>query len=306
MDCRVERTKNCTLYLGDCLDVLPTLGKVDAVVTDPPYGESMGFHGDDSPEVASDLSGAAFKAAKACCRSGAIAACFWTMRSLDLLLDSVRCSEWSYVRSLAMHVNGSARPDLSWLPRIQPIVLFRNGMKFGDLHDRFSVWLRSGIEESGLSQSDIARSLGVDSRLVMKWSRYRDPSRCLPTIKHYQRLKEIVGLSGEFDSEIYGRCIERDEPRNYQHDLYSVRGGRSETRHPSEKPLSVVSHLCSELASSGQTILDPFMGSGTTGIACVRAGRKFIGIEKEEKYFEIALDRIRKAESEISSEVKCS
>lgn len=42
------------------------------------------------------------------------------------------------------------------------------------------------------------------------------------------------------------------------------------------------------------TVLDPFMGSGTTGIACIRSGRKFIGIEKDAKYFEIAKERIRK------------
>jgi DNA modification methylase len=51
--------------------------------------------------------------------------------------------------------------------------------------------------------------------------------------------------------------------------------------------------FCSE---QGDLILDPFMGSGTTGVACVNTGRRFIGIEKEPKYFEIALRRIREAE----------
>lgn len=45
----------------------------------------------------------------------------------------------------------------------------------------------------------------------------------------------------------------------------------------------------------GATILDPFMGSGTTGVACVKLGRKFIGIEIDEGYFDIACERIRKA-----------
>jgi DNA modification methylase len=43
----------------------------------------------------------------------------------------------------------------------------------------------------------------------------------------------------------------------------------------------------------GHTVLDPFMGSGTTGVACVRTGRKFIGVEKDPKYFQIACDRIQ-------------
>jgi DNA modification methylase len=63
--------------------------------------------------------------------------------------------------------------------------------------------------------------------------------------------------------------------------------------HPTQKPVDImlwtIGFLC------GQTILDPFMGSGTTGVACVKLGRKFIGIEIDEGYFDIACERIRKA-----------
>ena len=59
---------------------------------------------------------------------------------------------------------------------------------------------------------------------------------------------------------------------------------------------------CVTLASAPeQTILDPFMGSGTTGVACVRLGRKFIGIERERKYFDTAVKRIERALSEERS-----
>lgn len=63
--------------------------------------------------------------------------------------------------------------------------------------------------------------------------------------------------------------------------------------HPTQKPLEVMEFVCRR-APSG-TILDPFMGSGTTGVACVKLGRKFIGIEIERKYFDIACARIEKA-----------
>ena len=53
-------------------------------------------------------------------------------------------------------------------------------------------------------------------------------------------------------------------------------------------------HWCMRFVK-GHTILDPFMGSGTTGVACAKLGRKFIGIEIESKYFDIACERIRKA-----------
>ena len=61
--------------------------------------------------------------------------------------------------------------------------------------------------------------------------------------------------------------------------------------HPTQKPLRVMEWTL-EQVNAGQTVLDPFMGSGTTGVACVRTGRKFIGIELEPKYFEIAVARI--------------
>ena len=66
------------------------------------------------------------------------------------------------------------------------------------------------------------------------------------------------------------------------------------TLHPTQKPLSLVEYLVSTYTDAGDTVLDNCMGSGTTGIACIRLGRKFIGIEKDLKYFEIARNRIEK------------
>lgn len=62
--------------------------------------------------------------------------------------------------------------------------------------------------------------------------------------------------------------------------------------HPTEKPINLLEHLISEPDYSPEVILDPFMGSGTTGVACINTGRRFIGIEKDEEYFEIAKKRI--------------
>lgn len=66
-------------------------------------------------------------------------------------------------------------------------------------------------------------------------------------------------------------------------------------RHPTEKPWRLFSELLTDFTSEGDTILDPFMGSGTTGVACVKTGRRFIGIELDPGYFDIACERIRKA-----------
>jgi site-specific DNA-methyltransferase (adenine-specific) len=67
--------------------------------------------------------------------------------------------------------------------------------------------------------------------------------------------------------------------------------------HPTMKPLAVML-WCIEQAGNPQTILDPFMGSGTTGVACAQLGRTFIGIERERKYFDIACSRIERAQAQ--------
>jgi len=65
--------------------------------------------------------------------------------------------------------------------------------------------------------------------------------------------------------------------------------------HPNEKPVDLAGAFVELTTASGDTVLDPFMGSGTTGVACVRTGRKFWGIEIDEGYFEIARERIERA-----------
>lgn len=65
--------------------------------------------------------------------------------------------------------------------------------------------------------------------------------------------------------------------------------------HPTVKPILIIKKYMQICSAVGHTILDPFMGSGTTGIAAVQLGRKFIGIEREPKYFDIACERIERA-----------
>ena len=65
--------------------------------------------------------------------------------------------------------------------------------------------------------------------------------------------------------------------------------------HPTEKPWRLFAEILADFTNEGEAILDPFMGSGTTGVACVKLGRKFIGIELDPDYFEIACERIRDA-----------
>jgi site-specific DNA-methyltransferase (adenine-specific)/modification methylase len=68
--------------------------------------------------------------------------------------------------------------------------------------------------------------------------------------------------------------------------------------HPTQKPIALMKWCIEQCKNNPQTILDPFMGSGTTGVAAVQMGRKFVGIEREPKYFDIACRRIEDAQKQ--------
>jgi site-specific DNA-methyltransferase (adenine-specific) len=75
------------------------------------------------------------------------------------------------------------------------------------------------------------------------------------------------------------------------------------TGHKSQKPLNVMRELVEAAASEGCTVLDPFMGSGTTGVACVNTGRNFIGVEIDKGYYEIAQRRIAEAQAKRAEQL---
>lgn len=73
-----------------------------------------------------------------------------------------------------------------------------------------------------------------------------------------------------------------------------ARGDYRDKQHPTQKPVAVMDWCLSFLPGAG-VVFDPFMGSGTTGVSCAKAGRRFVGVEIDEAYFDIACERIRKA-----------
>jgi DNA modification methylase len=78
-----------------------------------------------------------------------------------------------------------------------------------------------------------------------------------------------------------------------------IRRGNEEREHPTQKPLELMKWCIGRLPEPSSVILDPFMGSGTTGVACAKMGRKFIGIEKNADYFDIACERITDAYKQL-------
>ena len=213
----IERIGDATLYLGDCLEILPTLDKVDAVVTDPPYGI-----------------GEAKK------HSG--------------MKRSRPTAKWS-------NPAPSSYEEMTWDDKPCPseaIAIIRETSKqqiiFGGNYFHLppsSCWLVWDKKTSG----DFA-----DCELA--WTNM-DKS-----------VRRIEWLWSGFKKQI-----------------------PEDRFHPTQKPVGVIEWAIGNL-SDPETILDPFMGSGTTGVACANLGRKFIGIEIEEKYFDIACERITAAHAQ--------
>lgn len=72
-------------------------------------------------------------------------------------------------------------------------------------------------------------------------------------------------------------------------------GRDSDRQHPTQKPVALLEYLVKTYTNEGDTVLDNCMGSGTTGVSCINTGRRFIGIEKDDHWFEVARDRIERA-----------
>lgn len=220
MTSRVERIRDATLYLGDCREILPTLGKVDAVVTDPPYG--IGYIRGTS-------------------RTG-------------------------------LH-RGAGANKHAGIPIIGDDTAF-DPSPFLAVCDNVMMW-----------GSDHFFSRLPDSGRWLAWNKLGklEPWDSFCDVEFAWHSKE--GAARIFSLMWKGLIADKSGENNAFRD------------HPTQKPLGLM-RWCIEQAGNASTILDPFMGSGSTGVASVQLGRKFIGIEIEPKYFDIACRRIEKAQCE--------
>ena len=217
---------NATMYLGDCMDILPTLPKVDAVITDPPYGIDI---------AKTSTVGGTGKNGKG--------------RAVG--------------RSLATDY-GISQWDQIGMSREQWLLIAATA-------DDYIVW----------GGNHLADVLGKSAGMLI-WDK-----KCQNGWDDTFSEMEVAFTN------IYSRA------KGFRH-LWAGALRASETsanvrQHPTQKPIELM-RWCIDQAGNPQTILDPFMGSGTTGVAAVQMGRKFIGIEREPKYFEIACKRIEDAQ----------
>jgi len=224
---RKEVIGDCVLYLGDCLSIMPTLGKVDAVVTSPPYNLGDTHH---TGNVKTSHYKDAMKEQEY--QS-------WQIK----VLDAIKSTHVFYNHKNRITEGRQISPyewlfNTKWV--IKQEIVWRNGsqnfdnIRFYPMTERI-YWMTESADVKGCNTE--------------AWT---DLQTWIP-----------VGVN-------------KDHGRQF----------------PVQYPIMCIKFSCAK------TILDPFMGSGTTGVACVKLGRKFIGIEIDENYFTIACERIRAAYDE--------
>jgi DNA modification methylase len=257
---RVEQIGDCTLYLADCRDVLPTLGKVDAVITSPPY--------DDMRDYGEKFTGFDWRQ---------------FIAPIAKTLDAGAVLVWNVADQ---HKNGSETGN----SMRQAIAFMDAGLR---LHDT-------------MIYSKPSFSFPESNRYPQTWE-YMFVFSC-GTPKTFNPIKDRKNLYA--GTKVHGTQRQKDGstvPASGNGKMLSEYGARHNVwlinnraddntgEHPAPFPLSLAVDHARSWTNAGDVILDPFMGSGTTGVACVKLGRKFIGIEREPEYFEIACRRIREA-----------
>lgn len=229
----VERGKGWEMHLGDCIEVMATLEKVDHVITDPPYEAEA---------------------------------------------------------HTKQRVKRQGRPlsvePLSFAP-ITALERAEAGAHIGRLSRRWSL-VFCQIEAAMLWRVAVH---GTSYRRTCIWDK-PDGMPQLTGDRPAQGYEAIVAMHAPGRSAWNGGGRSSVFTFN-KNDPTTFGGGHS---HPTQKPRSLMLELVSLFTDPDETVLDPFCGSASTGVACLRLGRKFVGIEKDPAYFALACERLRAEE----------
>lgn len=253
------------LYKGDCLQVMQELidkgVKVDMILTDPPYG---------------------------------ITACKWdNVIPFDIMWKRIRD-----IRSLNTAIALFGAEPFSSMLRCSNIKEFKYDW----------VWEKNTISGFALAKKQPLRNHEIISVFYVKQPTYNP-------IKEIRNLNEKSKKRFNYDftstkgiNEVQGikkvQFMPEDKNLSYPKSVkrFETIGSNSKDRfHPTQKPVALLEYLIKTYTNEGNIVLDFTMGSGSTGVACVNTGRKFIGIELDDKYFDIAEGRIKEAVSSKQS-----
>jgi len=228
---RKETIGDCTLYLGDAMQIMPTLPKSDLVISDVPYALT----------------------------SGGIAKGEGTMSGI------FAAENYSN--------NGQMVSATVPFPAMMQVI-------HDALVEHADCYVMAN-DKNVTPLDNAARAAGFSLHNLLVWDKVS------PTANRWY-MKNV-----EFSLYLWkGRARTINNPSSKQ----LIRGGIDKvTGHPTEKPVFVMAEYILNSSQPGDMVLDPFAGSGTTGVAAIQTGRRFTGIEIDEGYFEIACARLRQA-----------
>lgn len=234
------------LFLGDCLEILPTLAdkSVDAIITDLPYGTTA-----CKWDVIIPLD-EMWRQVKRICKGAFVTTASQPFTSV-LVCSNLEWFkyEWIWEKTMAAGFLDANRKPLK-------------------AHENICVFSGNGHEYNPQMQAGAP------------YIKKQSPNRS----SHYGAINPMVKVNnGE----------------RYPTTIVKISNGNNSSVHPTQKPVALYEYLIRTYTNEGDTVLDFTMGSGTTGVACVKTNRDFIGVEKEQNYFEIAERRIKEAQMQM-------
>ena len=281
---------NCTLLKGNCEEVMEELesNSINAVVSDPPYlylKHKLDIHFNEDK---------VFGEWKRLLKNNSMIAFFGRGDAFfrwNLILDKLGFK----FKENAVWEKGNASNYLNNFLRIHEDISFRS-LGNANLRKEYVDYLEYNINKNKLDRIiDIWKGLrsalnSKDKDDVIKYIEtgikefnYESKRKYEITARKHQGAKRGVSL---FQSVKVGKIetsIMRCNREQYQY------------QHPTQKPVVLMERIVKLVSDEHNTILDPFMGGGSTGVACINTNRKFIGIELDDEYFDTAVKRVSKA-----------
>lgn len=231
---------DCTLYQGNCLEIMPLLPMVDHIISDPPYEHHM-------------------HAAK----------------------GGVKV----YGSKRRIRIDGNANPKCVDFESIEQL---RNPFVHAS-QGKINGWFIAFCTPEGAGRwADVINESSLKYKRACTWVKPDSTPQLNGQCPAMGAENFICAWGGKGHSKwnaggkrgVYTHCTNAPDRHG---------------KHPTEKPWRLMAEILKDFTNEGQTILDPFMGSGTTGVSCAKMGRKFTGIELDPKYFDIACKRIEEA-----------
>ena len=285
------------IYNADCIPgMIEKLENesVDLIIADPPYFKVIGEKWDylwRTEEDYLEWSKKWITEASRVLRKGGSFYLFGYFRMLSRLLPLLENTGLELRQQLILNkgiqaVSGRATKNYKMFPNVTESILFL----YKDPKPFAKEFLRSRQKELGLTAKEINEKLGVKSNGGGMWSIYTGKNVCkqLPTEELWNKLQQIL----KFDLP-YSKICQTYNAQLGITDVWDDISFHSEDRyHPTQKPQKLLERLIIASSNEGDIVLDPFMGGGSTAVACVSMNRKYIGFEIDPEYVKKSLDRL--------------